>query len=168
MGGIATTGGMVNESFAHDRELQEAVSSALGGALLESPTAEVEELLGRTLLQQVVSGTASGAEVPEWAAGTFGPASLARRFIGFHRRAISSQLCEPDGGGLKQEYARLLAPGAAKAGALSTISAAVLAILPVATLGAAGVTVAVYVALWLLHADLQQWCSECDGAGGAS
>jgi hypothetical protein len=156
---------MVNQRSAHDRELQEAVSSALDGSLLESPMGEVEELLGRTLQQQVVSGTASGAEIPEWAAGTFGPASLGRRFIGFHRRAISSQLCEPNGGGLKLEYARLLAPGATKAGALSTISATVMAILPVAALGAAGVTVAVYVSLWLLHADLQQWCSECGGAG---
>jgi hypothetical protein len=168
MGGIAKAGGLVNESSTHDRELREAVASALDGALLESPTAEVEELLGRALQEQVLSGLGSDTGVPEWAAGTFGPASLAQRFIAFHRRAISGQLCDPDGSGLKQEYVRLLAPGAAKAGALSTISAAVMTILPMSSFGAAGVTVAVYVALWLLHADLQRWCSEYCGGGGIS
>gem|GEM_PF-5107008 len=145
-------------------ELEKAVDSAVKGGLLESTPQEVEELLGRTLQRRVLAGD----ETPQWAAGTFGPSSLARRFIDFHLNAIRRELCAPDGSGLKPEYARLVAPGATKAGALTTFSAVLTGVLGESVLGTAGASVAVYVALWFLHADLQQLCLECRALEGGS
>jgi hypothetical protein len=147
-----------------DLAVQDAVEAAVAGGLLESSREEVEELLGGQLLQQILSDADSATNPPPWAAGTFGPASLARRFIEFQRSAIRSQLCDDEVGGLKLEYARMLKPGAAKAGGLSTLSAALVSVFGAAAPVAGGAAIGVYTAVWLLHADLQAWCQECDGA----
>jgi hypothetical protein len=148
---------------AEHEDLEGAVESAIDSGLDGSSQAEVEELLG-ALLQRRVLELAGGPEpVPDWAASTFGPASLAKRFVEFHRMAIAARICDPEGGGLKPEFATRLEPGASKATTLSALSAAVMSSLHVDPAQTAGAAVAVYVALWLLHADLQHWCAQCTG-----
>jgi hypothetical protein len=148
-------------------EIESLVESAIAGDLLNASAAEVEELLGQELQRQVLARVDSDAPNPEWASATFGPASLARRFLDFHKSAITRQICAGDGSGLKPEFVRLLQPGAAKAGGLSALSATLMAVLHINTAEAAGGAVAVYTGLWMLHADMQQWCHEIPESGTA-
>lgn len=146
---------------AQDAELARAVAAAVEGELLESSREEIEALLGERLQQRLLLRARPDGNLPPWAEGTFGPASLARRFIDFHRDAISAQLCAPDGSGLKPELARRLEPKGTRTGGLGAVAAAILAVLHASAPEAGGSAVAVYIALWMLHADLQQWCLSC-------
>jgi hypothetical protein len=142
-------------------ELERAVAAAVDGGLLDSTREEIEAVLGERLQQQILSTATPGADTPVWSQGTFGPASLARRFIDFHREAIRAQICAPDGSGLKPALARQLKSKGARGGGLSAVAAATLTVLHAAVPVAGAGAIAVYVALWLLHADLQQWCQAC-------
>ena len=143
-----------------DTELAEAVAAAVEGELLTTSREELETLLGERLQQLLLRASPDG-NMPPWAQATFGPASLARRFIDFHRDALSVQLCAPDGSGLKPELARRLEPKGTGTGGLGALAAAILTMLHATAPEAGGSAVAVYVALWMLHTDLQQWCINC-------
>jgi hypothetical protein len=150
-----------------DADVERFVRSAVDGGLVDAPREEVEKLLGEQLQREILDSIGSDAAVPQWATATFGPASLARRFIDFHRAAIGMQICAGDGSGLKPEFARLLQPGAGKAGGLGALSAALMSVLHITPPEAAGGGVAVYTAIWMMHADLQQWCLESSDLGTA-
>jgi hypothetical protein len=149
-------------------EFEQAVAAAVEGDLLNSPRDEIEEFLGQHLQQQLLRPAVLDSQMPAWAQGTFGPATLARRFIHFHADAICAQLCAADGSGLKPELARRLESTGARTGGLGAVAATILATLHASAPEVGGSAVAVYVAVWLLQADLQQWCRNCVAGGDPS
>lgn len=141
-----------------DVELELLAAEAVEEGLLEASVDEIEVLLGQHLRTTVLSDSVGGTDVPEWASGDYGPSNLARRFLDYQSDAIRRQICLSDGSGLKPKYARLLRADTSKAGALTGVAGAMMAVLNIEPGTVIGPATALYVALWLGHANLEMWC----------
>lgn len=145
-------------------EVNEAVEQVLSAGLEGASESEILRQLDAELEQQTMARAMvlSGEEASPWVlggetGGGFG--SIARRFISFYSAAIQREICDTQGGCLKEQYRKLIGG--------ESFGDQVKAIAPV-ILGAFGseektlsapATVAAIVALWLARTGLEQWCA---------
>jgi hypothetical protein len=144
-------------------DVDEAVQQVLSGGLENASESEILRQLDAELEQQTqANAMVLGEEQPApWVlggerGGGFG--SLAQRFIGFYSDAIRREICDSEGGCLKEKYrnligdnvgdtVRLIAPVLLEALGSKESS---LSALP---------RVAAMLGLWLARSGLEQWCA---------
>jgi hypothetical protein len=146
-------------------DVDEAVEQVLSAGMENASENEILRQLDAELEQQTQArALVLGAEEPAaWvlggeSGGGFG--SIARRFISFYSTAIRNEICDTQGGCLKQQYRNLIGG--------QSIGDQVRAIAPIVleALGneektlSAPATVAAMLALWLARSGLEQWCAE--------
>lgn len=131
--------------------------------LLEAGQQEIEILVGESLYSDVLAASEKNLPIAEWASGDYGPANLFERFIKYEARAIRAQICLEDGTGLKPQYAKLIKANAPKASSLVGISGAIMATYHASVETVIGPATAIYLALWLMHTNLDLWCT-CGGS----
>ncbi|MFI1416739.1 tetratricopeptide repeat protein [Streptomyces sp. NPDC020731] len=151
-------------AVAVDPETAEQIESLLRqateGGVADLSAADLEERLGTQLGELVLETAATAAPLPPWAGGDYGPLSLGRRFIEYHRESIRSQLCLPGCQGLKPEYAQSLSFRNGETGGLLPLVVSLLATLNSIEPVVAVPVVAVFVALWLARVDLDRFCRQ--------
>ena len=145
-------------------DVNEAVEQVLSGGLENASESEILRQLDAELEQQTqANAMVLGAEEPApWvlggeSGGGFG--SLAQRFIGFYSDAIRREICDAEGGCLKEKYRNLIGENVG-----DTVKAIAPVILEAVgskenTLGALP-RVAAMLGLWLARSGLEQWCAE--------
>jgi hypothetical protein len=154
-------------------DVNEAVEQVLSGGLENASESEILRQLDAELEQQTQASAmvlGEGEPAP-WvlggeSGGGFG--SLAQRFIGFYSDAIRREICDAEGGCLKEKYRNLIG---------DNVGDTVKAIAPVileavgskeGTLSALP-RVAAMLGLWLAKSGLEQWCAQSkQPAAGAS
>ena len=145
-------------------DVNEAVEQVLSGGLENASESEILRQLDAELEQQTqANAMVLGAEEPApWvlggeSGGGFG--SLAQRFIGFYSDAIRREICDAEGGCLKEKYRNLIG---------NNVGDTVKAVAPV-ILEAVGSKegslsalprVAAMLGLWLARSGLEQWCAS--------
>ncbi|MEU6551575.1 tetratricopeptide repeat protein [Streptomyces sp. NPDC046915] len=133
---------------------------ATEGGIADLSADGIEEQLGIQLQELVLETAAAAGRPPAWASGDYGPLSLGRRFIEYHKESIRQQVCQPNCQGLKPEYARSLSFGGGESGGLLPLVVSLLATLNSAEPAMAVPAVAVCVALWLARVDLDRFCRQ--------
>ena len=153
-------------------EVDEAVEQVLSGGLENASESEILRQLDAELEQQTqANAMVLGEEEPApWvlggeSGGGFG--SLAQRFIGFYSAAIRREICDAEGGCLKEKYRNMIGDNAGE-----TVKAIAPVILEAigskeGTLSALP-RVAAMLGLWLAKSGLEQWCASAQPAAGAS
>jgi hypothetical protein len=144
-------------------ELDDAIDQTLSSGLQQAGPTEILRRLEAELQQQTEASALvlSGSEPEAWvlggqAAGGFG--SMAQRFLTYYSTALHHEICNPQGGGLKDQYKQLLG-GQDVRSQVRALAPVVLATLGVSASLVAPAAVAAIVALWLLRTGLEQWCA---------
>jgi hypothetical protein len=154
-------------------DIDEAVEQVLSAGMENAGENEILRQLDAELEQQTQArALVLGAEEPAaWvlggeSGGGFG--SIARRFINFYSTAIRNEICDIQGGCLKQQY-RALIGGQGIGEQVRAMAPIVLEALgsEEKTLSAPA-TVAAMLALWLARSGLEQWCAEAKPAASAA
>jgi hypothetical protein len=145
-------------------EIDDAVAHVLSSGLGQANENEILRQLDAELEQQMQArALVLGAEEPEpWvlggeSGGGFG--SIARRFISFYTTAIRREICDTEGGCLKEQYRNLI--GENVGDTVKKIAPVILEALSnkESTLSAPA-TAAAMVGLWLARSGLEQWCAQ--------
>jgi hypothetical protein len=114
-------------------------------------------------LEQEIAARAAvlGAAEPAWVLGAEGggPLGLARRFIAFYTAALRRELCDAEGGCLKQKYRDLIGSEDTKTQIKQVTPGVLEALGADKDRFASPVTIGAYVALWLVRSGLEQWCA---------
>ena len=154
-------------------DVNEAVEQVLSGGLENASESEILRQLDAELEQQTQArAMVLGDEEPAaWVLGGEsggGIGSIASRFINFYSDAIRREICDAQGGCLKEKYRNLIG---------ENVGDTVKAIAPVLlealgstenTLGALP-RVAAMLGLWLARSGLEQWCAKSpQPSGGAA
>jgi hypothetical protein len=145
-------------------EVNEAVAHVLSSGLDRASENEILRQLDAELEQQTQArALVLGAEEPApWvlggeAGGGFG--SIARRFISFYSSAIRREICDTQGGCLKEKYRNLI--GENVGDTVTKIAPVILEALGNKESAlSAPATVAAMVGLWLARSGLEQWCAQ--------
>lgn len=140
-----------------DAELKEIAENIIEAGLAEADTQEIENQLGQRLRQELLSKSIA---TPSWAQGGYGASDIAKKFIDSQYIAIRNELCDCEAKRLKPEYSEFLSPTYSKAIAAASIGAGILRAFEVSIPELAIPALAIYTALILIRANLQQWCSE--------
>lgn len=149
-----------NELNNPSPELERMATSLIDTGFLNASMDEIESNLGQRLQQELLDASKKGEQAPEWAQSTYGPKDIAKRFIDFQKNAIFGELCDPKRKKLKIKYEKLLSPTTSKAITIAGLTATLLTVFGLSAPQVAVPSVAAYVALWLLHADLEHLCSQ--------
>jgi hypothetical protein len=143
--------------------VDEAVDQVLSGGLAVASESEILRQLDAELQQQTQARALvlSGEAPQPWVlggegAGGFG--SMAQRFISFYTTALHRELCDAEGGCLKDKYRQVLG-GQDLQSQVKSLAPVVLAALGISASLVAPATVAAIVALWLARVGLEQWCA---------
>ena len=145
-------------------DVNQAVAQVLSGGLENANENEILRQLDAELEQQTQArAMVLGAEEPApWvlggeSGGGFG--SIARRFIGFYSDAIRREICDTQGGCLKEKYRNMIG-GQGVGDQVKAIAPVILDALgsEEKTLSAPA-TVAAMLGLWLARSGLEQWCA---------
>jgi hypothetical protein len=154
-------------------DVNEAVEQVLSGGLENASENEILRQLDAELEQQTQArAMVLGDEEPApWVLGGEsggGIGSIASRFINFYSDAIRREICDTEGGCLKEKYRNVIG---------ENVGDTVKAIAPVVlealgskenSLGALP-RVAAMLGLWLARSGLEQWCAQSkQPAGGAA
>ena len=154
-------------------DVNEAVEQVLSGGLENASENEILRQLDAELEQQTQArAMVLGDDQPApWVLGGEeggGIGSIASRFINFYSDAIRREICDAQGGCLKEKYRNLIG---------ENVGDTVKAIAPVLlealgstenTLGALP-RVAAMLGLWLARSGLEQWCAKSpQPSGGAA
>jgi hypothetical protein len=144
-------------------QIDEAVEMVLSGSANFNADDALRQL-DAALQQDVESQAAvlSGEDPTAWVLGGEsggGFFSMARRFVNFYTDALSRELCDSEGGCLKEKYRNLISSDDTRK-QVKDLTPTVLD-----TIGAdksllSPITIAVYVALWLSRTGLEQWCAQ--------
>lgn len=153
-------------------EIDEAVEHTLSSGLPQAGPDEILRRLDAELQQQTEASAAvlSGAEQEPWVLGgegAGGVGNMAQRFISFYSSALRREICDAQGGCLKEQYRQMLG-GQDLRSQIKALAPVVLATLGIGASLVAPATVAAIVALWLLRTGLEQWCAAAPQAGAAS
>jgi hypothetical protein len=154
-------------------DVNEAVEQVLSGGLANASENEILRQLDAELEQQTQArALVLGDEEPApWVLGGEsggGIGSIASRFINFYSAAIRREICDTEGGCLKEKYRNLI--GENVGDTVKAIAPVVLEALgsTETTLGALP-RVAAMLGLWLARSGLEQWCAKSQQpAGGAA
>jgi hypothetical protein len=145
-------------------DVDEAVAQVLSGGLENASENDILRQLDAELEQQTqANAMVLGAEEPSaWVlggeeGGGFG--SMARRFIGFYSGAIQREICDTEGGCLKEKYRNMIG-GQSVGDQVKSIAPVIMNALgsEEKTLSAPA-TVAAMLGLWLARSGLEQWCA---------
>lgn len=140
-----------------DPALKDIAEAIMEAGLAEAETQEIENQLGQRLRQEILS---RGIATPSWAQGGYGASDIAKKFIDSQYVAIRNELCDCEAKKLKPEYSEFLAPTYSKAIAAASIGTGILRAFEVSIPELAIPSLAIYTALILIRANLQQWCSN--------
>jgi hypothetical protein len=153
-------------------DLASAIDQTLGAGIDAADPDQIMRTLGQELEQQTAEGmlVLSADEEPEaWVLGAddgapASPQGMAGRFLGFYGAALRRELCDEQGGCIKEQYNKMLSGGDLRAN-LTALAPAVLAAIGASATLVAPAIVATLVAAWLLRVGLQQWCAASAAAG---
>jgi hypothetical protein len=154
-------------------DVNEAVEQVLSGGLENASESEILRQLDAELEQQTQArAMVLGDDEPAaWVLGGEtggGIGSIASRFINFYSDAIRREICDTEGGCLKEKYRNLV--GENVGDTVKMIAPVVLEALGSKenTLGALP-RVAAMLGLWLARSGLEQWCAKSpESSGGAA
>lgn len=156
-------------------QVNDAVEMVLSSGHESANPDDVLRQLDAALQQDLQSQAAvlSAEEPPAWVlsgeeGGGFG--SMAGRFISFYRDALRRELCDIEGGCLKQKYRDLIGSEDTKTQVRELTPTVVETLGGDAKSLSSPITIAAYVALWLARSGLEQWCAKAsqDTAAGAA
>jgi len=144
-------------------DVNEAVEQVLSGGLENASEGEILRQLDAELEQQTqANAMVLGAEEPApWVlggetGGGFG--SLAQRFIGFYSEAIQREICDTEGGCLKEKYRNLIGDNVGDT--VKLIAPVILEALGSKESSLSALPrVAAMLGLWLARSGLEQWCA---------
>jgi hypothetical protein len=145
-------------------DVDEAVEQVLSGGLENASEGEILRQLDAELEQQAqANAMVLGAEEPApWvlggeSGGGFG--SMAQRFIGFYSDAIRREICDVDGGCLKEKYRNLI--GNNVGDTVKMVAPVILEALGSKETSLSALPrVAAMLGLWLARSGLEQWCAK--------
>jgi hypothetical protein len=147
-------------------EIESAIEQTLGAGLDTQDPDQIMRTLGQELEQQSSQSVLvlSAEDEPEsWVLGAGdegqdAPEGIAARFLRFYGDGLRKELCDVEGGCLKEQYNKILTGGDMRAN-LTALAPSVLAAIGASTALIAPAVVATLVAVWLLRVGLQQWCA---------
>jgi hypothetical protein len=158
-------------------ELDAAIARMVSAGLDHASTDELLQQLNDELEQQVNNPIALDAASEPWvygddpvaldASAAEQPAGMARRFLGYYGAALKRELCDAEGGCLKEGYRKQLSGQDLKTN-LAALAPTVLATIGASVALVAPAVVAAIVAVWLLRVGLEQWCAAGAGLGATT